>query len=92
MANDPNGAAKALGLAPSVHRTAPVRATIFGQFCDVVARTQFGRVKRLRFGERAVEQWLAVTWWDWPHERLGIATGDCRTLGAEEFCAEYEER
>ena len=51
-----------------------------------------GRVLRLRFSERVVEDLLAIAWWDWPHERLGVAMGDFRALGAEEFCAKYRER
>ena len=50
------------------------------------------RVLRLRFTERVVEELLAIAWWDWPHERLGVAMGDFRALGAEEFCAKYRER
>ena len=212
MANDPDTAAKALGGEPDIHRTASVRATTFGRFCEVGARTKvaecaFGdysyvvndsdliytiigkfcsiaaqtrinpgnhplqrvmmshvgyrssayglgaddaaffawrrstpvtlgndvwighgavvlpgvslgsgaavgagsivtkdvppfaivvgnpaRVLRLRFSERVVEELLAIAWWDWPHERLGVAMGDFRALGAEEFCAKYRER
>ena len=212
MANDPDTAAKALGGEPDIHRTASVRATTFGRFCEVGARTKvaecaFGdysyvvndsdliyttigkfcsiaaqtrinpgnhplqrvmmshvgyrssayglgaddaaffawrrstpvtlgndvwighgavvlpgvslgsgaavgagsivtkdvppfaivvgnpaRVLRLRFTERVVEELLAIAWWDWPHERLGVAMGDFRALGAEEFCAKYRER
>lgn len=211
MANDPSTAAKALGEEPSIHRTASVRATRFGRFCEVGARTKvaeswFGdysyvvndsdmiyttlgkfcsiaahtrinpgnhplervmmshvgyrssayglgsddadffqwrrstpvtlgndvwvghgavvlpgvsvgsgaavgagsivtkdvppfaivvgnpaRVLRLRFSEVVVERLLAIAWWDWPHERLGMAMGDFRALGAEEFCMKYQE-
>lgn len=40
MANDPASAAKSLGDAPSIHRTASVRATTFGRYCEVGARTK----------------------------------------------------
>lgn len=212
MANDPDSTAKALGGEPDIHRTASVRATTFGRFCEVGARTKVaesafgdysyvvndsdiiyttigkfcsiaaqtrinpgnhplkrvmmshvgyrssaygmgndetaffewrrstpvtlgndvwighgavvlpgvsigsgaavgagsivtkdvppfaivvgnpGRVLRLRFDERVIEQLLAIAWWDWPHELLRIAMGDFRALGAEEFCKKYEVR
>ena len=212
MANDPLTAAKTLGDEPSIHRTASVRATTFGRFCEVGARTKVaesafgdysyvvndsdiiyttigkfcsiaahtrvnpgnhplqrvmmshvgyrssayglgtddtaffewrrstpvtlghdvwighgavvlpgvrigsgaavgagsivtkdvppfaivvgnpGRVLRLRFSDAIIERLLAIAWWDWPHERLGVAMGDFRALGAEEFCAKYWER
>ena len=212
MANDPETAAKGLGQEPSIHRTASVRATTFGRFCEVGARTKvaesvFGdysyvvndsdiicttlgkfcsiaaqtrinpgnhplkrvmmshvgyrssayglgnddaaffewrrstpvtlgndvwighgavvlpgvsigtgaavgagsivtkdvppfaivvgnpaRVLRLRFSEAVVAALLSIAWWDWPHERLRVAMGDFRALGAEEFCAKYQER
>lgn len=40
MTNDPASAAKSLGLEPSIHRTASVRATTFGRYCEVGARTK----------------------------------------------------
>ena len=40
MANDPDSVAKSLGTEPSIHRTASVRATTFGVFCEVGARTK----------------------------------------------------
>ena len=209
MADDPATADKSLGLAPSIHRTASVRATTFGRFCEVGARTKVaesafgdysyvvndsdiiyttlgkfcsiaahtrinpgnhpldrvmlshvgyrssayglgpdevdffdwrrskpvalghdvwighgaivlpgrtigtgaaigagtvvtkdvppfavvvgnpGRVLRLRFSERVIEQLLRIAWWDWPHERLGIAMNELRGLGAEAFCSKY---
>ena len=48
-----------------------------------------GRVLRLRFSEDVIARLLAIAWWDWPHERLGVAMGDFRALGAEEFCKKY---
>jgi phosphonate metabolism protein (transferase hexapeptide repeat family) len=48
MANDPASAEKSLGLEPSIHRTASVRATTFGRFCEVGART---KVAESAFGD-----------------------------------------
>ena len=48
-----------------------------------------GRVLRLRFSEPVVADLLRIAWWDWPHERIGVAMQDFRTLGAEAFCARY---
>lgn len=48
MARDPDTAAKPLGDKPSIHRTASVRATTFGVFCEVGART---RVAESSFGD-----------------------------------------
>ena len=49
-----------------------------------------GRVLRYRFPEAVVAALLRVAWWDWPHERLGAAMQDIRTLGAAEFCARHD--
>ena len=48
MANDPASAAKSLGADPSIHRTASVRATTFGKWCEVGART---KVAESSFGD-----------------------------------------
>ena len=48
MANDPDSIAKSLGADPSIHRTASVRATTFGVFCEVGART---KVAECTFGD-----------------------------------------
>lgn len=48
MANDPASAGKSLGLEPAIHRTASVRATTFGRFCEVGART---KVAESAFGD-----------------------------------------
>ncbi len=40
MANDPESGTKELGAEPDIHRTASVRATTFGRFCEVGARTK----------------------------------------------------
>jgi len=47
MANDP-ASAKNLGETPDIHRTASVRATSFGRFCEVGART---KVAESAFGD-----------------------------------------
>jgi len=47
MANDP-ASAKNLGETPDIHRTASVRATTFGRFCEVGART---KVAESAFGD-----------------------------------------
>ena len=48
MPNDPDGAGKRLGDAPRIHRTASVRASRFGRFCEVGART---KVAESSFGD-----------------------------------------
>ena len=48
MANDPASIAKRLGEKPDIHRTASVRATTFGRFCEVGART---KVAESAFGD-----------------------------------------
>lgn len=48
MANDPESAAKGLGASPSIHRTASVRDSRFGRFCEVGART---KVAESSFGD-----------------------------------------
>ena len=40
MKNDPATTEKRLGATPSIHRTASVRATTFGRWCEVGARTK----------------------------------------------------
>lgn len=47
-ANDPASAAKRLGERPSIHRTASVRDSTFGRWCEVGART---RVAESSFGD-----------------------------------------
>ncbi|MDF1585836.1 LbetaH domain-containing protein [Marinimicrococcus flavescens] len=40
---------------------------------------------RRRFDERVAERLQALAWWDWPHERVGQALADFRSLCVEEF-------
>lgn len=49
MANDP-ASNKALGAEPAIHRTASVRASTFGRYCEVGART---KVAESTFGDYA---------------------------------------
>ena len=48
-----------------------------------------GRVLRMRFCDAVIADLLRIAWWDWPHERIGAAMADFRTLGAEEFCRRH---
>ncbi len=48
-----------------------------------------GRVLRMRFTDPVIADLLRIAWWDWPHERIGAAMADFRTLGAEAFCARH---
>lgn len=48
--NDPDSAKKALSEEPAIHRTASVRDTTFGRFCEVGART---KVAECTFGDYA---------------------------------------
>jgi hypothetical protein len=48
-----------------------------------------GRVLRFRFPPEIIARLLALAWWDWPHERLGEALQDFRTLDAAAFCERY---
>jgi len=48
--NDPDSMKKSLGDTPSIHRTASVRDTTFGRFCEVGART---KVAECTFGDYA---------------------------------------
>lgn len=48
--NDADTAAKSLGDTPSIHRTASVRDTTFGRFCEVGART---KIAESTFGDYA---------------------------------------
>ena len=56
-------------------------------FAVVVANP--GRVLRYRFPETVIADLQRIAWWDWPHERIGAAMQDFRTLGAEAFCKRH---
>jgi len=48
------------------------------------------RVVRFRFAPEIVDALQRIAWWDWPHDRLGAALADFRTLSAEDFCRKYD--
>lgn len=45
---------------------------------------------RARFSDAVAERMMALTWWDWPHDRLRAALDDFRKLCAEDFLDRYE--
>ena len=47
------------------------------------------RTLRLRFPEPIVAALQRIAWWDWPHDRIGAAMQDFRTLGAAAFCEKH---
>jgi phosphonate metabolism protein (transferase hexapeptide repeat family) len=48
------------------------------------------RVVRARFPEDVARRLVALAWWDWPHERIGAALEDFRSLAVEAFLERYE--
>lgn len=74
------GTDAAVGAGSIVTRDVPPFAVVVGNP---------GRVLRLRFSEAVFAELLRIAWWDWPHERIGAAMRDFRTLGAEAFCARH---
>ena len=85
MAND-LASNKELGEVPSIQRSASVRQVTFGKSCendsDIVPKDvpAFAVVVGKPAGYCAIG----------PHERMGSAMHDIRTLGAAEFCARHE--
>ena len=75
------GTGAAVGAGTIVTKDVPAFAVVVGNP---------GRVLRYRFPEGVVAALLRVAWWDWPHDRLGAAMQDIRTLGAAEFCARHD--
>jgi hypothetical protein len=49
-----------------------------------------GRVLRYRFTPEIIAALHRIAWWNWPHERLGEALRDFRSLSAEDFCAKHD--
>jgi hypothetical protein len=75
-----NGAA--IGAGAVVSRDVPAFAVAVG----IPAR-----VVRLRFTPEIVAALERIAWWDWPHDRLGAALADFRSLTAEDFCLKYNK-
>lgn len=74
-----NGAA--IGAGAIVSRDVPAFAVAVG----VPAK-----VTRSRFAPEIVAALERVAWWNWPHEQLGTALADFRSLSAEDFCRRYD--
>lgn len=45
---------------------------------------------RWRFGPEITEKLIALSWWDWEHDRLAAAIDDMQALSAEQFVEKYE--
>ena len=74
-----NGAA--IGAGAVVSRDVPAFAVAVGTPARVV---------RFRFAPEIVNALERIAWWDWPHQRLGLALADFRALSAEDFCRKYD--
>lgn len=46
---------------------------------------------KCRFPKDVVEGLLALAWWDWPHERIGLALEDFRNLSVQAFVQKYRD-
>ena len=75
------GAGAAIGAGAVVSKDVPAFAVAVG----VPAR-----VIRFRFPPEVIAALHRIAWWDWPHDRLGEALADFRTLGAAAFCAKHD--
>jgi phosphonate metabolism protein (transferase hexapeptide repeat family) len=47
------------------------------------------RVLRFRFPPEIIAALHRIAWWDWPHERLGEALRDFRSMDAAAFCEKH---
>ena len=47
------------------------------------------RTVRFRFPEAVREGLLELAWWNWPHERIGAALEDFRSLSVEDFLEKH---
>ncbi|WP_426955027.1 chloramphenicol acetyltransferase [Muricoccus radiodurans] len=75
------GAGAAIGAGAVVSRDVPPFAVVVGVP---------GRVVRHRFDPEVIAALMRIRWWDWPHERLGDALQDFRSLSAEAFCVKHD--
>jgi len=49
------------------------------------------KIIRCRFPEDVAQGLLALAWWDWPHEKLGLALDDFRNLSVQAFVQKYRQ-
>lgn len=50
------------------------------------------RFLRWRFPPEISTRIIALSWWDWDHDRLSRAVDDMRILSVEDFVAKYEDQ
>lgn len=55
----------------------------------IVAGVPARRLK-WRFGKKIRERMMALSWWDWDHDRLAAAIPDMQALAPKAFLAKYE--
>ena len=55
---------------------------------DIVAGVP-GRHLRWRFKRSVRDGLLALAWWDWPQDKLGLAVEDMRAMAPEDFIAKW---